>query len=121
MKIPRTVYAIQHNETKKIYIGSSTDVEKRYWSHIYQLRRQKHSVEDMQKDFNDYGENYSLFVLEEINSFEERNKEYEWMEKLKTHIRSIGYNYKDHAKAMKDNKRKLPLRSGIPKSNFKRY
>ena len=37
MKFPRAIYAIQHNATKRIYIGSSSDVELRYWGHMYPL------------------------------------------------------------------------------------
>ena len=112
MKIPRTIYAIQHNKTKRVYVGSSANVEKRYWQHIHSLRRNEHKVEDMQDDFNEYGEDFSLFLLEEIVSYSERSKEYEWMTKLKSHIRGKGYNYKDGAMVTKRNK--LPLKSGIP-------
>lgn len=77
MKIPRQVYAIQHNITKKIYIGSSSNVTDRYWNHIYRLRKGKHQNIDMQRDFDEYGENYSLFILDTISNYSERDKEYE--------------------------------------------
>ena len=77
MKLPRKVYAIQHNTTKRIYIGSSVDVEARYMNHMYQLRAGKHIVEDMQDDFINYGEDYSLFILYEITEHKDRFKEYE--------------------------------------------
>lgn len=95
MKLPRKVYAIQHNITKRIYIGSSQNIESRYLNHMYQLRKGKHTIEDMQADFNEYGEDYSLFVLEEFTSFADRCVEYKWMEKYQSHIRGKGYNYKD--------------------------
>ncbi len=113
VKLPRTIYAIQHNKTKRIYIGSSSDVPNRYWNHIYRLRSGKHGVEDMQKDFNDYGEDFSLFILDEINNHNERNKEYEWMKRYQSNIRGKGYNYKDHARHFIQ-AGKLPLKSGIP-------
>lgn len=72
MKIPRTIYAIQHNKTKRIYIGSSANVP---------------TIKDMQKDFDDFGEDFSLFILDEINSYADRIKEYEWMKKYQSHIR----------------------------------
>lgn len=114
MKIPRTIYAIQHNETRKIYVGSSSDVENRYWSHMYALRSDKHTVEDMQEDFNEYGENYSLFILDEIHEYSEKEKEYTWIEKLQSHIREKGYNYKDRKYFNGVATKKLPLVSGIP-------
>ena len=113
VKLPRTIYAIQHNKTKRIYIGSSSDVPNRYWSHIYKLRNGKHGVEDMQKDFDEHGEDFSLFILDEINTHDERIKEYECMNKYQSNIRGKGYNYKDHAKKFIQIG-KLPLKSGVP-------
>jgi group I intron endonuclease len=95
MHIPRKIYAIKHNTTGRIYIGSSRDVESRIKNHICQLRIGKHNVADMQADFNEYGENFSFFVLDEIECYEDRVKEYEWMRKLETNVRGKGYNYKD--------------------------
>lgn len=114
MRFPRTVYAIQHNATKKIYIGSSHDLNTRYWSHIYHLRKGNHIVEDMQKDFEEYGEDYSLFILDEIKNIQESEKEYEWMIRYSSHIRRKGYNYKDNATSKLNGIKKLPLVQGIP-------
>lgn len=114
MRFPRKVYAIQHNITKKIYIGSSCNVESRYMNHIYSLRNGKHRVEDMQKDFDEYGENYSLFVLDEINNFEERTKEYDWMKKYNTYDRDTGYNYSDRTKKILQINTEIPYREGCP-------
>lgn len=43
------VYAIQHNKTKRIYIGTSTKPEERYRNHISLLKNKKHKVEAMQE------------------------------------------------------------------------
>ena len=115
MRLPRVVYAIQHNATKRIYVGSSANVEKRYWNHMTLLRNKKHKNDDMQDDFNKHGENFSLFILDEISDYADRDKEYEWMLKLESHIRGKGYNYKDHSRLVRGNANKLPLKSGIPK------
>ena len=96
MKLPRIVYAIQHNVTKKYYIGSSSNVRTRFQHHLACLRRGTHPVEDMQQDFDIYGDDLTLYELEEITNFGERKKEYEWMAKYKSNIRGEGYNYKDH-------------------------
>lgn len=98
--------------TKRIYVGSSANVENRYWNHMNNLRNHKHNIEDMQSDYDNYGEDYSLYLLDEIKVFSERSKEYEWMEKLNSHIRGSGYNYKD--RAMVERKKKLPLKEGVP-------
>lgn len=86
-------------------------MENRYWSLVYRLRNHQHSIEDMQRDCDDFGENYSLYLLDEIKAFSERRKEYEWMAKLKSHIRGRGYNYKDKAAIPRE---KLPLKAGMP-------
>lgn len=117
---PKKIYAIQHNVTKKIYVGSSTDVEKRYMAHMYSLRSGGHANEDMQEDFDEFGEDYSLFILDEITKRGEFRKEYEWMCKYKSHIRGIGYNYKDHVaiKSLQSyiNKALIPLKEGLPET-----
>ncbi len=62
-----------------------------------------------------YGEDYSLFILGEINSYDERGKEYEWMVKLQSHIKGRGYNYNERIKMLNTHKnRLLPLKSGVP-------
>ena len=106
MRLPREVYVIQHNVTKRCYVGSSFNVEHRYRNHLYQLRLHKHINEDMQKDFDTYGEDYTFKVVDRIDEFEERSKEYKWMMKLNSGDRKNGYNYNDpFIKAM--NRRKL--------------
>lgn len=97
MDFPRSVYMIRHNVTGRMYIGSSKNASSRCRSHLNMLRSRSHIVEDMQKDFDEYGEDYTISVLETITQFSDRNKEYEWMKKYNSHIRGIGYNYKDHA------------------------
>jgi group I intron endonuclease len=105
---------IRHDLTGRMYIGSSKDVEKRTNNHLGLLRNGNHPVEDMQKDFNEYGDCFSVSILETITDYSEKNKEYEWMMKYNSHIRGDGYNYKDKAKvqlqtrvAKKDNKEEL--------------
>lgn len=103
MRLPRHVYAIRHNPTGRMYIGSSFNIKKRVYQHMQMLRSGCHHVQDMQDDFNEYGEGYSVFILDEITCYRERSKEYNWMKKYGTYIRGIGYNYKDHAKKKIEN------------------
>lgn len=95
MHFPRRIYAIQHNVTKRMYIGSSSNLNVRYQTHLNALRRGKHPVEDMQEDFDKYGEDYSLFILDTVFEWDERKKEYEHMKEHQSYIRGKGYNYKD--------------------------
>lgn len=95
MKYPRKVYAIRHNTTNKVYIGSSCNVDRRFLQHLSALRSHKHPVWDMQKDFNEHGEDYTVTILDTIKDASESEKEYEWMEKYQSFVRDIGYNYQD--------------------------
>jgi hypothetical protein len=97
---PRFVYAIKHNPTGRVYVGSSKDPEERMRSHLWALRRRAHIVADMQADFDTYGDDYSCFILDTIPDIHEKDREYEWMEHYGSHIRGKGYNYKDRCKKM---------------------
>lgn len=114
MIFPRKVYAIQHNKTKRILIGSATDVEKRYRSTIWNLRSGKHKVKDLQDDFIQYGEDFSLYIIDEIKCPKERHKEFEWIEKYETCTRGIGYNYQDKKYIQWANSTPVPLKDGHP-------
>lgn len=95
MEYPRKVYVITHNKTNRNYIGSSYDAVLRFYQHISDLRGGRHIVEDMQKDFDEHGEDYSFAVLDSINGCDENHKEYEWQKKYQSNVRGIGYNYRD--------------------------
>ena len=88
------VYMIRHNVTGRMYIGRSQDVPKRTYQHFQKLRNGKHPVEDMQKDFDEYGDNFSVSIIGEIDN-SHLNLEIETMEKYGSTVRGIGYNYKD--------------------------
>lgn len=64
-------------------------------------------MEDMQKDFNEFGENYTVEIVDEIKSIDEAGKEYEWMAKLQSYDRETGYNYKDRT-APHNKKKRVP-------------
>ena len=95
MNFPRYVYAIKHNITGKVYVGSTKNLKTRINSHLLLLRNHKHPVEDLQADYDKFGENFTITVEDEIEFYSEKDKEYEWMEKYQSHIREHGYNYKD--------------------------
>lgn len=119
LKYPKKIYAIQHNITKRMYIGATKNVEGRYRDHIYALRKGQHGVEDMQTDFDIYGEDYSLYILGEIASGHERRKEYDLIRKYRTQIRGFGYNYKDRAVVKKYTPDHIPLKPGLPQTKTK--
>ena len=90
------IYCIRHNVTNRVYIGSSQRVDARIRSHFAALMGHRHIVEDMQDDFDKYGNDYTVTILEEIVDYNDKHKEYRWMEKFRSNVRGEGYNYKDH-------------------------
>jgi hypothetical protein len=113
---PKVVYAIQHKVTKKIYIGISNSLETRYKSHLSLLKHNKHTAPLMQEEYNKYGGMYDVFILDEIHSYSERYKEFEWMRFYKTQDPKYGYNAQDKGRMDKENG--LPLKSGRPERFF---
>ena len=93
---PRVIYMITHNVTKRMYIGSTGRLDKRMSIHFSKLRVGKCPIEDMQKDFDVYGNNYTVKILDEIKSSESFRKEYDYMDLYRSRVRGIGYNYKDN-------------------------
>ena len=90
---------IKHNVTGRMYIGSAFDPDVRTATHFCKLRAGKHPVEDMQDDFNKFGNHFTVSIIGEINNADENVKEFEAMDEFQSCVRGIGYNYKDpHAK-----------------------
>lgn len=120
------VYAIQHNKIKKMYIGRSRDVIQRYKNHILDLKRGSHPSKTMQEDFNQFGEDYSIYILEKIENPKQRLQfdsgyhnlgteiEMQWIKKYKT-IES-GYNTQDTIvkRLIEKEKEVFPLKEGLP-------
>lgn len=91
----RTIYSIKHNATGREYIGCTANFDKRIKAHMSSLRGGRHPVEDMQADFDKYGNDYTVCVLEEITAYCERAREYELIKEHESYVRGKGYNYKD--------------------------
>ena len=115
MHIPRTIYAIRHNETGRVYVGSSATPAKRIRSHLNALRRGKHNNSAMQSDFDLYGDDYSAFYLGEITRFEDRYLEYVWMSAMNSRDPAYGYNGKEHtfAPSLDRSKKVLDSTDGV--------
>ena len=121
-----TVYAIQHNVTGKIYVGITRNVCKdRIKAHLSGLRSNRHTNVEMQADFNEFGEDYSYYVLEKFDYpdypyGDERRaypmkREKEWMLKIGTNDPKIGYNANDRKFVASIND--IDLIEGVPKRN----
>ena len=90
------VYAIRNNKNGKLYIGSSSEKDKRIARHIYQLENHCHPVESMQKDFDDSKGDFSEATLFN-GDFSDAVLLIEklFMTLLKTRDGENGYNYKE--------------------------
>lgn len=106
------IYAIQHKDTKRIYIGCTGNTS-RIKKHLGALRAGSHKNELMQKDYNTYGENYSIHILDIVKDRDRTFREKYWMHYFNTYDPDVGYNYKDRMA------RKIPL-SEFPVYNEER-
>lgn len=57
------VYQIENVNTGKKYIGSSNQIERRFYLHKWDLRRGKHHSTTLQRAWNKYGENSFIFTV----------------------------------------------------------
>ena len=70
------IYKIENSVNNKIYIGSSIDINKRFYKHLWMLRKGIHDNIHLQNSFNQYGENsFNFSILEYCNISELVNRE----------------------------------------------
>lgn len=91
------IYCIKHNRTGKEYIGRSNCYTRRIKEHKAALKKGKHPVEDMQSDYDKFGDDYTITVLDLITDFWDISREFELMYDHESYIRGKGYNYKDRS------------------------
>jgi group I intron endonuclease len=62
------IYRIKNLRNNKCYYGSSKNIEKRFKTHLRQLKKGKHHNKHLQRSWDKHGENYFVFeVVEECN------------------------------------------------------
>lgn len=94
--MPKRIYAIQNRVNQKIYIGCTENPKNRFKQHLSLLRHGRHTIEDMQEDYNKYGDVFDLFLLEENIHYCDEHIEYKYMKEYRSCEREYGYNYKDY-------------------------
>lgn len=84
------------NETNgKMYIGrTGRPLKYRFQDHMNLLKNGKHTVPEMQKDYN-AGHKFGIELLEVIDFPHMTYEESKWMEKFRTYDERYGYNYLD--------------------------
>jgi len=91
----KVIYAIKHLPTEKIYIGATENVHRRMQAHFGALRRGQHPNREMQADCDCCGGRYVVYLLDVIQTRADKNKEFYWMDALKTRDPKYGYNTHD--------------------------
>lgn len=90
------IYLLKNEVTKRGYVGRSYRPDYRYMQHINSLKAKRHTNEQMQRDFEDYGEkSFSMEIVESAETFTGKGIEGKWILKMKSFDRRYGYNYKD--------------------------
>jgi group I intron endonuclease len=92
------IYAIKCEANKKVYIGSSLNIKKRWDRHKDDLRSNLHHNKHLQRSWNKYGEKTFTFqLLEEVAPVDIYAREQFFIDKFKSFLRSKGFNL--HAQA----------------------
>ncbi len=89
------IYKITNEITGKFYIGSSNDIDKRWYDHKRELAMNIHCNPKLQHSWNHYGEDkFSFLLLEEVEPVQEKlfEREQWYMDTFQPFERSIGYN-----------------------------
>lgn len=87
------IYKITNIKNGKIYIGSSSNLNKRYYKHLYGLRNNKHFNIHLQRSFNNDGEDSFKFEIVEYCEYNVLvEKEEYYFKLLNTLDEKYGYN-----------------------------
>lgn len=101
---PVYIYKLECTKTGRVYIGKTCNPEKRHKQHLFMLNARKHVIEEMQADFDKYGESSFVFtVLESVNRqpisekaiYTDAEREKQIMLEYRSYLPEFGYNYKD--------------------------
>ena len=71
------IYQIQCSKTRMTYLGSTGNIIKRLKQHYKQLKTNHHSNQEMQADFNQWGENsFQVSFIKLVHQNYDRNQLY---------------------------------------------
>lgn len=76
------IYQITNKINNKVYIGRSSDIDRRWKEHIRQLNKGIHNNQGLQSDWNTYGE--SNFTFEVVKLCNEKDLKYEELSQIFT-------------------------------------
>ena len=91
----KIVYVLTNRANGKKYVGSSYHPYYRKKAHDLALKGHRHPCENMQTDYDKYGDCFDMTIVDLVTQPREKSEEYKWMKKLKTYDERYGYNYAD--------------------------
>jgi len=87
------IYKITNVKNGKFYIGSAKDIDRRWWEHKNDLKKNKHKNPKLQHAWDFYGENsFEFIILENVIECELFKREQFYLDMFKPYMRDIGYN-----------------------------
>lgn len=87
------IYGIRNRTTGHVYIGSSSDLERRWRQHRSLLNRGAHPTPRLQAAWLAHGEDLFLFVVLETCRPEVLvDREQWWLDTVRPHVPDVGYN-----------------------------
>src|SRR5690349_12758627 len=86
------IYAIRHLESGKVYVGSASNISKRWHRHKKDLRLGIHRNKHLQAAWTKYGEEAFLFEILELTSELDVREQF-WIDKTGCLNADKGYNY----------------------------
>lgn len=86
------IYVIRHIESGKVYVGSASNISKRWHRHRKDLRLGRHPNKHLQAAWTMYGEDAFVFEVLELTSEFDAREQY-WIDKTECLNSDKGYNY----------------------------
>lgn len=87
------IYQIKNKMSGKVYVGSSIDIKKRFYKHLWLLKNNKHDNNHLQNSFNLDGESsFEFSILEYCNETELVLKENHYINLFNSCSQEFGYN-----------------------------
>lgn len=116
------IYKIVNKINFKFYIGSSSNIDRRWKKHLSELRKGKHYNSYLQNSFNKYGESsFHLEIIEETTNLMEREQHF--LDSLQPYS-PIGYNIRlksSGGDGITNNPNRRKILKNIKNAVIKRY
>lgn len=88
------IYKIVHVETERVYVGSSSNIERRFAAHKKLLRNGRHHSPKLQGAWTKYGaDSFEFSVIESVDDLKDLLvREQYWIDTLGAMSREVGFN-----------------------------